>query len=139
MQELYSSLGLVPEHARRHCLHVVGENERVLQMVDALRHGDFELIGRLLFQSHESLRDLYEVSTPEVDWVVRHAGEVRGVFGARLAGGSRSSCALALTSREAVELLRDRLQDYERIFGFHPDIVPCGTDDGVRIDFRENE
>jgi galactokinase len=138
MQELYSSLGLVPEQARRHCLHVVGENERVLLMVDALRRRDYEQIGRLLFQSHESLRDLYEVSTPEVDWLVRHAGEIRGVFGARLSGGSLASCALAIASREAVELLRERLHEYERIFGFHPDLVACGTDDGVRIDFRED-
>jgi galactokinase len=136
MQELYSGLGLVPEHARRHCLHVVGENERVLQMVDALRRRDMGSIGKLLLQSHESLRDLYEVSTPEVDWVVRHAGEVHGVYGARLAGGSRSSCALALATRDAVDVLRERLHDYERIFGFHPDIVPCGIDDGVRIDLR---
>ena len=138
MQELYASLGLVPEQARRHCLHVVGENERVLQMVGALRHRDFEQIGRLLFQSHESLRDLYEVSTPEVDWLVRHAGEIHGVYGARLVGGSSSSCALAIASRDAVKLLGERLHEYERIFGFHPDLVQCGMDDGVRIDFRED-
>ena len=137
MQELYSSLGLVPEAARRHCLHVVGENERVLQMVDALRRQDYEQIGRLLFQSHDSLRDLYEVSSPEVDWVVRHVADIHGVFGARLAGGSRSSCALAIASRDAIDGLLERLREYERIFGFHPDLVPCGTDDGVRIDFRE--
>ena len=137
MQELYASLGLFPEQARRHCLHVVGENERVLKMVDALHRRDFEQIGRLLHQSHESLWDLYEVSTPEVDWLVRHAGEINGVYGARLAGGSMSSCALAIVSRDAVEMLRERLHEYERIFGFHTDLVPCGMDDGVRIDFRE--
>jgi hypothetical protein len=49
-----------------------------------------------------------------------------------------ASCALAIASRDAVDLLRERLHDYERIFGFHPDIMPCGTDDGVRIDFRED-
>jgi len=139
MQELYASLGMVPEHARRHCLHVVSENERVLLMVDALRHRDFEQIGRLLSQSHESLRDLYEVSTPEVDWVVRHIADIRGVFGARLAGGTSSSCAMAIASGDAVDTLRERLQDYERIFGFHPDLVQCTTDNGVRIDFREDE
>lgn len=135
---LYTGLGRVPEPARRHCLHVVGENERVLHMVDALRHRDFAQVGRLMYQSHESLRDLYEVSSPEVDWVVRHAGEIHGVYGARLAGGSRSSCALALVSRDAVAPLRERLRDYERIFGFHPDVLSCGTDDGARIDFRED-
>lgn len=139
MEELYSSLGLVPEHARRHCLHVVGENERVLKMVDALRHRDFEQAGRLLSQSHESLRDLYEVSTPEVDWVVRHAADIHGVCGARLAGGTGSSCAMAIASSEAVEILRERLHDYQRIFGFHPDLVHCSTDGGVRIDIREDQ
>jgi galactokinase len=139
MQELYSSIGMVPEQARRHCLHVVSENERVLHMVEALTHGDFEHVGRLLSQSHESLRDLYEVSTPEVDWVVRHTEDIHGVFGARLAGGTGSSCAMAIASGEAVETLKERLQDYERIFGFHPDLVQCSTDDGVRIDFREDE
>jgi galactokinase len=138
MEELYASLGLVPERARRHCLHVVSENERVLQMVHALGQNNLDQVGRLLMQSHASLRDLYEVSTPEVDWLVRHAGEIEGVYGARLAGGSGASCALAIASRDAVELLRERLHEYERIFGFHPDLVPCGMDDGVRIDFRED-
>jgi galactokinase len=135
-QELYASLGVVPESARRHCLHVVAENERVSQVVAALRRDDLERVGRLMLQSHESLRDLYEVSTPEVDWLVKHAQEIRGVFGARLAGGTHSSCTLAIATAEAVEVMRERLHDYERIFGFHPDLVPCRPDDGVRIETR---
>lgn len=135
-QEVYASLGRVPEPARRHCLHVVAENERVMQMVEALRRQDITRVGKLLIQSHESLRDLYEVSTPEVDWLVKHAQEIRGVFGARLAGGNKSSCTLAIATSEAVEILRERLHDYERIFGFHPDLVPCRPDDGVRIDLQ---
>ena len=132
--ELHASLGKMPESARRHCLHVVAENERVLQVAEALKRNDLRRVGKLLIESHESLRDLYEVSTPEVDWLVKHAQEIRGVYGARLSGGNKSSCTLAIATVEAVNLIQERLHDYERIFGFHPDLVPCRPDEGVRID-----
>ncbi len=138
LEELASSIGRVPESARRYCLHIVAENERVLSCRSAMARGDLERIGKLLTESHESLRDLYEGTTPEVDWLVKHAHTVSGVYGARLAGGSSGTCALVFGRMDADDGLDDLLRQYERIFGFHPTVLTCLPDDGVRVDFRED-
>jgi galactokinase len=135
--ELYSSIGKVPEHARRYCLHIVSENERVLACIDALKRHDHIRFGKLMLESHDSIRDLYEASSPEVDWVVKHAQSIPGVYGARLAGGTTKSCAVVLATDEAAEAIGERLHEYERIFGFHPSVVRFSAGEGVRIDHRE--
>jgi galactokinase len=132
VDQLYGSLGRVPEAARRYCLHIVSENTRVLGCADALRHRDPQWMGKLLGESHESLRDLYEGSSPEVDWIVKHSQALHGVYGARLAGGSTGTCALALAVRDSGDLIRELMHEYERIFGFHPDVIECMPDEGVR-------
>ncbi len=75
--------------------HVVSENARVLEAVGALRDRDFEEFGRLMHASHSSLRDDYEVSTPELDTFVE-AAEQHGARGARLTGAGFGGCAIAL-------------------------------------------
>ena len=71
----------------RRARHVVTENQRVLDSVDAMKHGDLERLGRLFYESHASQRDDFEVSVPEVDLLVRLAEQDASVFGARLTGG----------------------------------------------------
>jgi galactokinase len=137
LDELHSSIGKVPEHARRYCLHIVAENDRVRECVEALRRRDHVRFGKLMLASHGSIRDLYEASSPEVDWVVKHAQSIDGVFGARLAGGTTRSCAVVLATSDAADAIRGQLHEYERIFGFHPSVVPFSPDEGVRIDHRE--
>ncbi len=75
--------------------HVVSENARVLEAVEALEDGDFDEFGRLMYASHASLRDDYEVSTPELDTFVRGAQQ-HGAPGARLTGAGFGGCAIAL-------------------------------------------
>ncbi|MFW5683711.1 MAG: hypothetical protein ACOC1I_02565, partial [Spirochaetota bacterium] len=137
VDEIYASIGKVPESARHYCLHIVSENERVLSCLSAVRRREIARIGKLLTESHESLRDLYEGTSPEVDWLVKHAYSVPGVHGARLAGGSTGTCAVVLGDASAAERLQGMLREYERIFGFHPAVLPCAPDEGVRIDYRE--
>jgi galactokinase len=79
----------------RRARHVVGENARVLQAVDALRRGDVERLGRLLDASHRSLRDDYEVSSPELDTAVA-AARAAGAAGARMTGAGFGGCGIAL-------------------------------------------
>lgn len=135
--ELAASIGRVPETARHYCLHIVGENQRVLDSVAAVRRADIRGIGRLLSESHQSLRDLYEATSPEVDWFVKHVQTLPGVYGARLAGGSAGTCALVLAENGSDARMAAMLREYERIFGFHPVVVPCTPDGGVRFDYRE--
>jgi galactokinase len=85
----------------RRLRHVVTENERVRRFAAALEAGDLRAAGRLLSESHASLRDDYEVSTPELDDLVR-AAEDAGAYGARLVGGGFGGSVLALADPETV-------------------------------------
>ncbi|MGI8492333.1 MAG: galactokinase [Acidimicrobiales bacterium] len=79
--------------------HVISENARVLEFVAALSAGDPASAGRLMVDSHRSLRDDFEVSTPELDRVVERLMAVPGVYGARLTGAGFGGCAVALVAR----------------------------------------
>jgi galactokinase len=82
--------------------HVVGENQRVLEAVAALRAGDLERLGELLLESHASLRDDFEVSTPELDLLVELLME-GGALGARLTGAGFGGCVVALVAFDRVD------------------------------------
>src|SRR5439155_12140780 len=88
--------------------HVKTENERVLRFVDAFEHDDLEAAGRLLLQSHASLRDDYEVSTPELDRLVDFACAA-DAYGARLIGGGFGGSILALSDRGHGDQLVERM------------------------------
>ena len=100
---------LLPSPIRERCRHVVNENERVEAMVRAIAAGDLIRAGRLLDESHASLRDLYQVSSPELDAVVEAARTVEGVYGARMTGGGFGGAAIALLEPSAVEALTAKL------------------------------
>jgi galactokinase len=89
-------LGHLPEPLGRRARHVIRENERVLSAVRALRERAFGDLGRLLYESHASLRDDYEVSVPPVDVMVDIAREDRAVYGARMTGGGFGGAVLLL-------------------------------------------
>jgi galactokinase len=116
--EIQESLGLIPEEVRRRCLHIVGEEDRIDEIRNLLAVGDLEAVGKLLNGSHDSLRDRYEVSCPEVDWLVKHAADVPGVYGSRMTGRGFGGCIVSLAEAESLDPLIERLHEYERIFGF---------------------
>src|SRR5262249_48193427 len=100
----------LPEPLERRVRHVVTENARVLAAVEALRKKDLAALGQLFFGSHQSMRDDYEVSIPEIDLLVEVAGMDEDVFGARLTGGgfggsvvmlARHGCGSAVAHRLA--------------------------------------
>lgn len=108
---IFSGRGLTSRESR--CAeHVVCENERVLSAAAALSSGDLETIGGLMFDSHASLRDLYDVSSPELDLLVEVAAQMRSdgsVFGARMTGGGFGGCAVLLCRTDAVTTVSDAL------------------------------
>jgi galactokinase len=89
----------LPEDIYKRVSHVVGEMERVEKAVTALNAGDFYKVGALMNQTHESLRDLYEVSCIELDLATEIAGEV-GALGARMMGGGFGGSAIILTPKD---------------------------------------
>ncbi|MFZ6002937.1 MAG: galactokinase [Actinomycetota bacterium] len=88
--------GIEDPVARRRARHVVSENARVLAFADALRSRDLALAGDLMHESHVSLRDDFEVSTPALDALVERLRATPGVHGARLTGAGFGGCAVAL-------------------------------------------
>uniref|UniRef100_A0AAV2LD08 GHMP kinase C-terminal domain-containing protein n=1 Tax=Knipowitschia caucasica TaxID=637954 RepID=A0AAV2LD08_KNICA len=83
--------------------HVTEEIRRTEQAAEALKNGAYEEVGKLMVESHDSLRDLYEVSCPELDELVLAALEVDGVFGSRMTGGGFGGCTVTLLQAQAVD------------------------------------
>jgi galactokinase len=131
--DVRDSLGIIPETTRKKCLHVVEENQRVLEAEEALKKRDLVTFGKLMNRSHESLRDLYEVSCPELDWLVKRAWETEGVYGSRLTGAGFGGCTVTLIEEKSIPLYREHIVSYERIFGFRPEIYLCKPSAGARI------
>ena len=102
--------------------HAVYENQRTLQATQCLRKGDVETFGKLMNQSHISLRDDYEVSCPELDIIAETAWTVPGVLGARMTGGGFGGSAVALVKDSAVKQLIDTVgQTYTQKTGLKAD------------------
>lgn len=89
----------LPEVIRRRCRHVITENERTLKAAEAFKTGDMETAGRLMSQSHASMRDDFEISCEEIDTLVALAENFEGVCGARMTGGGFGGCTINLIKR----------------------------------------
>jgi galactokinase len=92
----------------RRTKHIVSENTRVNSAVQALREDDFHLVGELLFLSHESLRNDYEVSCPELDLLYETGKDFSGCLGARLTGAGFGGSGIALVKKEKVENFKEK-------------------------------
>lgn len=132
-QDLKMSMGVLSESARRLCSHVVKENARVLEGRNLMKRKDWLGFGKLLGRSHESLRDNFEVSCPEIDWLVKRSSELNGCYGAKLIGPGFGGCTIGLFAPDSLEEYRKRLDEYEHIFGFHPTLHDIKPDGGARI------
>lgn len=131
---LAENAGRLSDIPLRRARHVVSENERVQTAVDALWNRSYELLGRLLNESHSSLRDDYNVSCPELDVITAIGRSTTGVFGARMTGAGFGGCALALASPDAVEPLTRRVMaEYPARTSRTPVVTVCSVGDGARV------
>mmetsp|Transcript_2716 Transcript_2716/g.4993 ORF Transcript_2716/g.4993 Transcript_2716/m.4993 type:complete len:442 (+) Transcript_2716:304-1629(+) len=106
--------GVLLQRAR----HVVSENQRTEDTADALEKGDWALVGKLMNLSHESMRNDYEVSCKEIDFLVDLAQKFEGVYGSRLTGGGFGGCAVTLVDEGSTEKLQNHLKEaYEKHTG----------------------
>ncbi|XP_010766156.1 galactokinase-like [Notothenia coriiceps] len=96
MKDLEEAGDRMDEVTVRRARHVIEEIERTVQAAEALRRGEYKEFGRLMVESHNSLRDLYEVSCRELDELVSVALEVEGVYGSRMTGGGFGGCTVTL-------------------------------------------
>jgi len=122
----------LPEVVYRRCRHVITENARVLAAGEALEQGDLNRFGKLMAESHQSLRDDYEVSSDELDLMVELAQQVEGVYGARMTGGGFGGCTVNLVRNENVEEFRARVAEgYERVTNLKPEIYITTSANGA--------
>jgi galactokinase len=131
--ELREKVGNLPESARRRSLHVIDEIGRAVEAKEAWSMGDLATVGRLMNRSHESLRDLYEVSCPEIDWLVKRLQESYLVIGARMTGEDSGGCVVALARPEAWRKFRSQTEEYERIFGFKTEVLVFRPSEGAAV------
>lgn len=125
--------GLTGAPARR-ARHVVSENARVLEAAAALADGDAARVGALMAASHVSLREDYEVSTPELDAIVAAAAAQEGCHGARLTGAGFGGCAVALVEAGAAEAISAGVvRGYETATGTRPTVHLCHAAAGAQI------
>ncbi|MGI6209057.1 MAG: galactokinase [Anaerolineae bacterium] len=130
--QLEANRDLLPEVVYRRCRHVVEENERVLNAVTALGNGDAATFGRLMLQSHASLRDDYEVSSPELDFMVEAALDIGGAVGARMTGAGFGGCTVNLVRQGALETFSAELgRRYQEWAGVTPEIYVFRAEAGA--------
>ena len=122
----------LPETIRKRCRHVVSENARVLQAADALQRGDLTDFGKRMAESHNSLRDDYQVSCEELDLMVELARKRQGVYGARMTGGGFGGCTINLVKNDEVANFRHAVATgYEQVTGRRPDIFVSAAAEGA--------
>ena len=125
----------LPDVLLRRCRHVVTENARVLRAADALETGDLEALGKLMHDSHVSLRDDYEVSCPELDIMVDIAINLPGIYGARMTGGGFGGCTINLVEKELVNEFQLQISKrYKESTNIDPEIHVTWAADGAAIE-----
>jgi galactokinase len=131
VKEFEARAGELPEIVRKRAAHVVYENRRAQTAAEALRWGDLDVFGQLLDESHESLRDLFEVSCRELDVIVDLAQSQPGCYGARMTGGGFGGCAVSIVKHDAIQGFQERVSaGYEAEIGYRPRIYVCRAADG---------
>lgn len=118
---------------RKRAKHAVYENQRTLRAVEALKKNELAVFGKLMNESHISLRDDYEVSCEEIDVLVDEAWKVDGVIGSRITGGGFGGCTVSLVKDEAIEEFQKKVgAAYEKRFGIQAEFYVVEAGDGPR-------
>lgn len=124
----------LPKRIRKRATHVITENQRVQDAVQALKNQDIQTFGSLMFKGHESLKKHYEVSCKELDCIVDASKQVQGCLGARLTGAGFGGCTVALVEQRFVE---DYGSFVKRAFvkeiGYDPDVYVCSPSNGAFV------
>jgi len=123
IDELENARAEMPKNIFKRCRHVITENTRVLDAASALENDDLNRFGELMYASHRSLRDDFEVSCEELDIMVDLASKLPGVYGARMTGGGFGGCTVNLVELGGADIFRRGIATgYEKKTGIKPDI-----------------
>ncbi|KLO21999.1 galactokinase [Marinitoga sp. 1197] len=126
----YDDLYFLDNILYKRAKHILDENNRVLKTVDALKMGNIEIIGEYLFESHESLKNLYEVSCEEIDFIVEYLKNK--ICGARIVGGGFGGSVLILSKKNKIEYyINDLSYQYEKKFNIKLHYFKVESSNGV--------
>ena len=132
LSQLDDFKGELSEVELRRARHVISENQRVIDAADALKSGDLNRFGELMYESHRSLRDDYEVSCKELDLMVELAAGADGVVGARMTGGGFGGCTVNLVRAARVEdFARTIREGYREACGLNAEVYVCEASEGA--------
>ena len=122
----------LPDLVYRRCRHIVTENARVLEAERALGAGDFAACGAAMNASQASMRDDFEITCPEIDFLAHFAQGIEGVYGSRMTGGGFGGCTVSLVEADAVEPMTKALLDAYRVaFGLNAEVFVCSPSKGA--------
>src|SRR3972149_6663674 len=122
----------MPERLFKRVKHVVTENNRVLLSKEYLLKGDIEKLGKVLFESHDSLRYDYEVSTEKLDYLVYEMSKIKGVYGGRLMGAGFGGSIISIVKKSEIDNITNIIGDkFLKKFNISPDFIDCLFSDGT--------
>jgi galactokinase len=125
----------LPQEVRMRAEHVVREIARVFSAISALHREDAQIFGALMYASHKSLRDLYEVSLPELDALVKLARDLPGCVGARMTGAGFGGCTVNLVETPRTnDFIRDLTQVYQQQLQRKAQVFVCQASAGVEVE-----
>lgn len=123
----------IPEKLFKRIRHVVTENNRVLLSKKYLLEGSVEKLGQILFESHNSLKYDYEVSTEKLDYLVDEMSKIKGVYGGRLMGAGFGGSIISIIDRDKINIIKNIIgSKFNKRFNIVPDFIECLFSDGAR-------
>ena len=135
LEQLMAKKADMPPVVYKRCLHVVEENARVLSAAREFRKGNLSAVGKLMRESHVSMRDLYEISCRELDIMVEAAEGLSGYYGGRMTGGGFGGCTVNLVESAHSSNFRDKIAErYRARTGISPEIYICSPADGAHAE-----
>jgi galactokinase len=140
VEQLEKHAADLPPIILQRCRHVVNENRRVMEGSQALFAGDVSRFGDLMRESHRSLRDLYAVSSEELDIMVEVAEGLPGYVGGRMTGGGFGGCTVNLVHADhAASFVQEIKKRYRAKTGIDPDVYICAAADGASAELKSRE
>ncbi|MHA2143137.1 MAG: galactokinase, partial [Candidatus Thorarchaeota archaeon] len=138
LENLNSAEELLEEKLAKRVRHVVLENERVREGITALEEGDLRRFGTFMYASHESSRNLYEVSHPRLDLLVDIARSNKAVYGSRMTGAGLGGATLSVVAKEYVNNVTQEITSaYQSHTGDVPEVMVCDVPGGVIVERSE--
>jgi galactokinase len=118
----------------KRAMYVLAENRRVHEAVNAIQKSDWSRLGDILYSGHEGLRTEFEVSIPELDFLVELTKQEDWIYGARMMGGGFGGCTINISKHDPSEDYIDKLTaDYSRQFGINPTFIPVSLAGGTQV------